>query len=293
VSYDLFLKPRSGEFSPERFLEYFEGRPSYVVQGQQAWYQNEDTGVYFSFETHPPQAAGEDDDSAVGYPVSFNMNYFRPSFFALEAEPELSRVVGEFDFVVQDPQADGMGEGEFVSSRFLSGWKKGNEFGYQAILRVPQGRPDVVSMPAGKLERIWNWNYERAKLQHELGESIFVPRIMFFKDGGSVISAAVWGDGIPTAFPSEVDALVVYLKELAPRRWFRRKDTIATVAWDSVRPLVERFTRSHRDGMISQYSTPPKDIVEFLQSLPPRAQMLEGVSADAVLDAELVARYAA
>ena len=50
------------------------------------------------------------------------MNFFRPSFFALEAEPELTLVVKEFDFTVLDPQTDGMGKGEYEPSRFLS-WK--------------------------------------------------------------------------------------------------------------------------------------------------------------------------
>src|SRR6267378_2211378 len=291
MSYDLYLKPRSGDFSQERFLSYFQTRSPYVVQGHQAWYQNEDTGVYFSFETHARRSEGEDDDPATGYPVSFNMNFFRPSFFALEAEPELSHVVNEFDFVVLDPQTDGMGEGGYDPSRFLSGWRRGNEFGYSAMLGDPKNHTDIASLPAGKLERIWRWNHARSKLQQELGESVFVPRIMFFKDD-VVISAVVWSDGIPTAFPSEVDTVVVYLKELAPRTLFRRKETIASASWNSIRALVERFGRSHGNAVIGDYSTPPKEVVSFLRNVTPRSQTLVGVSADSVLDAELVARYA-
>jgi hypothetical protein len=118
-----------------------------------------------------------------------------------------------------------------------------------------------------------------------------VPRISFFKEGAAVISAIVWPDGIPSAFPSEVDAVIVYLKDLAPRKLFRRKETISLVSWESVRPLVQRFARSPSAAMISDYSTPPKDVVEFLRNLPSRTQPLAGVSADSVLDAELVAKY--
>ena len=50
MSYDLYLKPRSGDFSQDRFLSYLQGRSPYSVQGQHALYQNEDTGVHFSFE---------------------------------------------------------------------------------------------------------------------------------------------------------------------------------------------------------------------------------------------------
>lgn len=293
MSYDLHMKPRSGLFSQERFLSYFQERSSYVVRGQQAWYQNEDTGVYFSFETNSARVEGENSDLAAGYPVSFNMNVFRPSFFALEAEPELTHVVKEFDFTVLDPQTDGMGEGEYEPSRFVSGWRTGNQFGYSVILRDPSNRTDISSLPASKRERIWRWNHARSEVQRQLGESVFVPRIMFFKEGSSVTSAVVWSDGIPTAFPNDIDSVVVYRKELAPRTLFRRKEVIAFASWDAIRPVVERFGRSQGDAVVGDYATPPKEVVSFLRGLSPRSHDLVGVSADSVLDAELVAQYAA
>ena len=291
MSYDLYLKPRSGEISKERFLAFFQGRSHYKLQGQQAWYQNEDTGVYFSFEMQSIQAEAEDDDFSVGYPVLFNMNFFRPSFFVLEAETELSSVVRELDFVVLDPQTDGLGEGEFDPSIFVSCWKKGNEAGYSAILQDPENRPDIATMPAEKLERIWRWNHGRGNLQQSLGESVFVPRISFFKEDGAVISSVVWSVGIPTAFPSELDAVVVYLKDLAPRTLFGRKEMFSTVGWSLVRPLIRRFAHSHENALIGAYSTPPKDVLEFLRSLPPRKLKLARINADTVHDAELVAKY--
>jgi hypothetical protein len=114
---------------------------------------------------------------------------------------------------------------------------------------------------------------------------------MFFKEHGVVAAAIIWSDGIPTVFPSEADSVVVYLKDLARRSLFRRKETIATVGWDSVRPFVERFARSHGTALIVDYSTPPKEVIDFLQNLPSRTQPLDGVSADSVLDAELVAKF--
>lgn len=290
MSYDLYMKPRSGLFSQDRFLSYFRNRPPYVVEGQQAWYHNEDTGVYFSFELNSGQ--GQDANPASGYPVLFNMDFFRPSFFALEAEPELRQVVEELDFTVLDPQTDGMGEGEYDSSRFLSGWKVGNQFGYSAMLRDPTNRPDISSLPASKLERIWRWNHARGEVQGKLGEAVFVPRIMFFKEEGAVTPAVVWSDGIPTAFPNDIDSVVIFLKDLAPRTLFRRKEIIASARWEVIRPLVERFGRSHGDAIVGNYVTPPKEVVSFLQSLRPLAHGLVGISADSVLDAELVAQYA-
>lgn len=49
MSYDLFLKPRNGSLSSEQFASYFQSRPNYTVEGSQAWYQNEATGVYLEY----------------------------------------------------------------------------------------------------------------------------------------------------------------------------------------------------------------------------------------------------
>jgi hypothetical protein len=43
--------------------------------------------------------------------------------------------------------------------------------------------------------------------------------------------------------------------------------------------------------LIGAYSTPPKDVLEFLRSLPPRKLKLARINADTVHDAELVAKY--
>lgn len=292
MSYDLYLKPRSGALSKYRFFSYFEGRGLYTLQGEQAWYQNEDTGVYFSFELSNTDETAEDDDPAMSYPLSFNMNFFRPSFFVLEAEPELSRVVSDLNCAVFDPQADGMGQGDYDAELFVSGWKKGNEFGYSAVLRDSANRTGVVGMPTAELERIWQWNYSRGDLQQELGDSVFVPRIIFFKHGAGLVSAVVWSDAIPTAFP-KVDSVVVYRKELAPRKLFRRRETINIVDWAEVEPIIESVARPHSGTLVHEYAEAPPSIIAFVKGLPPSTVQLNGVPADSVLDSELLERYAA
>ena len=109
MSYDLYLKARSGTLNEEHVLEYFRGRPNYVVEYRQASYENEDTGVHFMFGMH----AGEPESTEAAYPVAFNLNFFRPSYFICEAEPEVTAFVRQFDCVVFDPQSTGMGEGEY------------------------------------------------------------------------------------------------------------------------------------------------------------------------------------
>ena len=52
MSYDLFFRSRSPDspLSREDFVRHFAGRSRYEIRESQAWYSNEDSGVYFSFD---------------------------------------------------------------------------------------------------------------------------------------------------------------------------------------------------------------------------------------------------
>ena len=124
MSYDLFfVEPK---VTLEQFSEYFSDRKRYRVENAQAWYENEDTGVYFSFDYSNER---EEDPDAPDGNVAFNMNFFRPHYFALEAEPEVQSIVNHFGFRVFDPQTHGMDDGPYSSDGFFAGWNHGNRFG--------------------------------------------------------------------------------------------------------------------------------------------------------------------
>jgi len=99
MSYDLFFT--QPEITLEQFLDYFAGRSRYRVENAQAWYENEDTGVYFCFDY---SIEPEYDPEAPAGIVAFNLNFYRPHFFALEAEPEVRSFVDYFNCSVHDPQ---------------------------------------------------------------------------------------------------------------------------------------------------------------------------------------------
>jgi hypothetical protein len=143
VSYDLFFKSRVGLFDQTRFVEYFRLRDHYEVASTQVWYKNEDTGVYFSVEFQETEAL----------PVALSINFFRPTYFILEAEPEITDFVRHFDLVVSDPQIHGMGEGEYQIDLLISGWDHCNEFACSAFVNDTTQRGDVLSLP--RAERSW------------------------------------------------------------------------------------------------------------------------------------------
>lgn len=289
MSYDLFFRPRSSEIDEEAFEQYFLSRPHYKVDLPQAWYQNEDTGVYFVFELKLEHEADADEDDTS--PVSLNINYFRPSYFILEAEPEVTAFVHAFDMTVSDPQMHGMGEREYNPALLKSGWNHGNDFGYSAILREPQNRSTVFSLPAAALMKAWSWNLGRHQLQNKLGDNVFVPRVLFVNIEGQAVTTAVWPDGIPIAVP-EVDILLVPRKELAPRRFLRRVEDRALVSLNDARTVLEQHgKRRTGDILVLDYSSPPGEIVKYVQSLPADTRDIQGLAADQVLDREIVEKH--
>ncbi|MDD5260259.1 MAG: hypothetical protein PHD76_00260 [Methylacidiphilales bacterium] len=130
MSYDLYFT--SPKISREEFTSYFRSRSSYEVSDQQALYQNQDTGVYFSFDYTESEPV---DEGAIKSSAAFNLNFYRPHFFALEAVDEVTAFVEHFKFLIHDPQNDGMENGPYSPEVFLKGWNHGNEFGYAAVLQ--------------------------------------------------------------------------------------------------------------------------------------------------------------
>jgi len=292
MSYDLFFKPRKSDDSAQDFAKYFSARQHYEVTETQALYQNEDTGVYFVFDLQNEPDEDEEADGAEveTYPVALNLNYFRPTFFGLEAEPEVAAFVQAFEMTVSDPQ-DKMRNGKYDSKKFLAGWNHGNEFGYSAILRDPDSRSDIISCPGAKLLKAWEWNRNREQLQNEFGESLFVPMVMFILVDGNLMTVAVWPDGIPIA-TTPVDCFFVQRKELAPRRGRKRIEDQTLVAWKDALTILKRHQSRRSDGVLALgYDTPPADVQEFVESLPPDARKLERVAPDRVLNQELVEKY--
>jgi hypothetical protein len=305
MSYDLsFLKRQaSTPIPPEAIAQYFRERAGYTIQNQQFSYENDDTGVYFSFEltsgANSDQDSSEDaqpDEIADGLEplgLSFNVNYFRPHFFGLEAEGEVSALINHFSLLVDDPQNQGMGRGEYSRDGFLRGWNAGNVFAHQALLSQPTKddrggtRPRFDTLPAGTLEQMWAWNFHRRRLQESLGENVFVPGVRLVRHEGRPKTFIVWGDAIPEAIP-EVDLLVLVRDEMAPRRLFSKRKDMCLVAFAAVRPLLSLARRI--DDAVSyhlfEYPEPPAALIDFFRSSQPFSEQLDGLAYDGVLTKE-------
>lgn len=277
MSYDLYLKPKAGSFTLEGFLTYFRRLNHFAIEGNQAWYNNENTGVYFLCEYQDP-----DDELEEYFPLLININFVRPSIFIREIEPIVSKIINENNLIVSDPQIDGVGEGEYSKNDFISGWLHGNKFSVNAV----KDNGSRVTLPQKTLEYIWKWNFEKEELQNRLGDEVFVPSIMTFLIDGEFKTAICWGDGIPVAIPN-VDEFLIVRKKYAPWKLFGKNDDIVAVSRVSLDDVISKHSKINSDGiLLLNYLTPPDEIVNLVKKRPKETRNIQGVSIDAILDSE-------
>lgn len=287
MSYDLYFKKRRKEeqLALDAFNEYFGSRKNYKVEKGQAIYGNESTGVYFIFEHITPENSEEYFDAV----ACLNLNYNRPHVFGLEAEPEVFEFVKKFDFVVEDPQINGMGAGEYDRKLFIEGYNYGNEvFGPKSFFDTEEKRAAQLTLPRSVIEKCWRWNYEKDALQEKVGENVFVPTIMFSVVEGRVIPVVVWSDVIPSLLPM-VDT-VIYRSQFAPKKGFfkgREADFVSLKA-DELLPLLSEYPQEEHAfscKLVIPNQSQHKKLVEWVTALTPTSKPAM-VSMDGVLDKE-------
>src|SRR5262249_47495192 len=155
----------------QTFFDYFPNNSPYHPHQEEGSvsYSNEGTGVYFHWHWH------EADDKGNAAFVAFEIDYFRPHTFGLEAADVLRPFVDHFRLVVEDPQPYGMGEGEFSEEGFLRGYNSQNRATSRGIAahgeRVSGDylrRCGVHWQPRARNRAYWQWNRGRRRLDSAL-----------------------------------------------------------------------------------------------------------------------------
>lgn len=288
MSYDLFLRPAKGDVTESELSQYFEQRPFYEVHENQIWYQNNNTGVYFSFERNEGEEDEVEDEDGGEWPIMFNLNFFRPHYFGLEAADELHSFVTEFKCAIFDPQNDAMENGLFTVEGFLKSWNSGNSFGHRAMLSQ-QNEAKVNALPTERLQAIWEWNFAKASRQERLGDDVFVPGILFFQGEDRPLTAVIWPECCPIQIPT-VDLVIVY----------RGTDGISPATPDDAEQIFVNFDQlidvlpppSTRTRPLTWYNIvePTEEQFERIQSLPSLSRSYEILPFDQVLNAELLSQ---
>lgn len=280
MSYDLYLKPRFGDISLENWLSYFKNRENYNHTEDEFDYYNKDTGVYFDFSFHPHKtsnATSSDINSELteeeiladalydSCPVSFNINYSRPSYFALEAELELTNLIQHFDMVMLDPQNKSEDFIEYSPENFLSTWNRVNYSTAQIL--IDQGYSEKrYTLPKDILHKLWSWNYDREAKMVTLGEDLYAPIIWPVNFQEQTMTMTLWLDGLPCLLP-KTDIVLIERKDLKKSNIFEigGKDH-AIVPWSDIEWIVERHSDAiDHDTCFLSYDHIPKDIKEFIK----------------------------
>jgi len=219
MSFDLyFYTQKNLSLSSDRIADFLHANAC-VREGEfpQWIYSNEATGVYFSFEIQPVSEDPEDIEifeSFEGFEntrFTFNINFIRPNFFALEAFPFVERFMSELDLYALNPQSqdDGDNPRKETADAYYSDWSRAN-------LSVSAEHFDEFSLIHFPIERsndYWRYNFHKDEMQERLGDDYFVPSLILVKrsETGQPITLSTWTQHIPNVFP-RADYLVVMRK---------------------------------------------------------------------------------
>lgn len=275
-SLELYFEPavRRG-----RMLQYFAARKYFSVQKGDVLYKNMDTGVYFFMKL---RCARNILFQRTVVSAEFEINYYRPSYFGIEAERELSAFMAAFQPRIDDPQIHGMGEGPYSGEAFLNAWNIGNRFSIRSALsRDPD--VDIPSMPANELRTTWEWNDRRAERIDMVRDCCIVPTIMLVPIEGRLSRLVVWPMGMSILLPRAdyvlVGRIIFGEKRFGLARWSEAQEVAGRAGFDTMKDPLE----------IAYFVTPPP-IANWARNIPlidPRT--LRRLSPERVLDDELIA----
>ena len=207
MSYDLyFYKSKGTSLSEEQIRNYLTEHLIPKHENANQWFfENQDTEVYYSFD----QNESEDDPESIelyesfkdfdNTHFSFNLNFMRPCFFGLEAFQFVETFLSDLKLSTFNPQSSSENPYTPTKEELFENWNKTNLWASADHFDKLQSS----FIPAEISNRIWNYNYNRSRLQNELGEQYFVPKMFFFKTKltNEVVTITSWTEHIPAVIP--------------------------------------------------------------------------------------------
>ncbi|HEY4063187.1 MAG TPA: hypothetical protein VGM30_14875 [Puia sp.] len=207
MSYELyFYRPKGSNLSERQIWDYLSSNLTPVNEsGNQWWFENEDTEVYYSFDHNEPESDSksielyESFDDFDNTNFSFNLNFMRPTFFGLEAFQFVGTIMAELDMYVLNPQSNFEIPVKQSKEELFDGWNQTN-------LRASTDHfkeKEFTYIPPEKSNLAWEYNFNRKKTQDQLGENYFVPKLFFLKTKkeNRAITLTTWTEHIPMVIP--------------------------------------------------------------------------------------------
>jgi hypothetical protein len=304
VSHDLiYIAHESRNFKPDEAREYLAKIPHCEVRpteagGFQGWYENKNSGVYWSCAWHQPSDEFEspnDPEAPLGDGVAdtglaFNLNFMRPSYFGLEAMPYAAAIARDLRLLVYDPQDDARAAEPDVE-KLTASWMKGNEW-------AARGMDNPKYMDSESALSMWRYNSHLEEAQKEFdaqGVDVFVPTIMPLLARGSdvVRRNVVWGAPVRLAFPP-CDAVTIVRMKFSLGQLFGRKKSHDwyVAAWSDVisalSQVLEKQTVCGLEYLVQTEQSEKifKEVFGSVPSVLMRTEQIERVPSGGFVDIE-------
>lgn len=241
MSYDLnFYRRKTDSISKTDIEQYLNSLPNVTNEnGSQWFYQNEETGVYCSFEYYDFDEKDDDieEENFEDFEdtnFAFNINFIRPQFFGKECFPIVGKLVEELNLFILNPQGEGepkkyeVGtlEKEWADSNLRFSKANFEEFGLNYLEQE-------------KSDYSWEFCFLRNELQTQLGDEYFVPGIFYVKkkDSEDVFTLSVWPEHIPFVLP-KVDYILIQKKI---KKFFKTKKEDGLIKYDNLTSRLGQF----------------------------------------------------
>nr|WP_321454029.1 hypothetical protein [uncultured Carboxylicivirga sp.] len=240
MSYDLyFYKQKDCKTTESDIRSYLSVTFQNTENSDQFWYENKETGVYFSFDYDKPEP---DDEAIEGLEEfdntnwMFNINFLRPQFFGLEAFPVVEKFINDLNLIVFNPQVGGSeNPAKYSYKDLFDNWNNINA-GHSAEYFKEY---ELFYLDLDKSNKSWEFNQNRLALQDKLGEMTFVPGIFYFKERktGVISTLCVWPEHISTIIP-EVDYFIIQKKI---KKLFGKKESSGLVDYVTIKNTFNDF----------------------------------------------------
>ncbi|AMR26003.1 hypothetical protein A0257_02060 [Hymenobacter psoromatis] len=207
MSYDLyFYKRREAQIFESDISAYLTHNLCLPNEaGNQWFYENEDTEVYFCFDLNEPVLALEVDELKNDYEYmhfSFNLNFLRPDFFGQEAFLFVNEIIQKLGLYVDNPQDNGNDKYPIQPKKgeLYKNWSEINAL--QSARFYKELELSYYPLPASNA--LWQHNFNKIELQMELGEKYFVPKIFVLQTLADkrIITLAIWPEHLPILVPN-------------------------------------------------------------------------------------------
>jgi hypothetical protein len=251
MSYDLyFYKHKDCKTTDSDIRSYLGERFQNTENADQFWYENKETGVYFSFEYNKPDLDDEPLEGFEGFDNTnwmFNINFLRPQFFGLEAFPFVGGLINDLDLIVLNPQVGGDEIlAKYSDKDLFENWGNINAR-HSSFFFLEY---ELYYLDFDKSNKSWEFNQNRLALQDKLGEMTFVPGIFYFKEHktGLISTLCVWPEHISTIIP-QVDYFIIQKKI---KKIFGTKESSGLVSYETIKNTFYDFiTKENGYEMIS------------------------------------------